>query len=180
MPIINDLDDDDTENFVVDLSSPTNATLGDDQATVTIEDDEIIVNTTSDHDDGACTSSDCTLREAILASNARSQDDMIRFGIPSGMAAGGIYTISVGGPTGSLGALPVVTDQVIIDGTANPDTWLRRSSDFDGTLAGFGSNGLFVIAGTTTIDSLVVNRFEGHGLYSPLRQQPRIRDAASE
>jgi uncharacterized repeat protein (TIGR01451 family)/CSLREA domain-containing protein len=165
VPIIDDTDDDDTEAFVVNLTSPTNATIADNQATVTIEDNEIIVNTTSDHDDGACTSADCTLREAILAANARSQDDLIQFGIPSGMAVGGIYTISVGGPIGALGALPVVTDQVIIDGSSQPGHAGLPIIELDGTLAGFGSSGLFVTAGSTIVNDLVVNRFEGHGLY---------------
>ncbi len=165
VPIIDDSDDDDTESFVVDLSSPSNATIGDDQATVTIEDNELIVNTTADHNDGACTSSDCTLREAIQASNTRSQDDLIQFGIPAGMAVGGIYTISVGGPSGASAPCrwsPIRSSSTV---RVSPASSGAPIIELDGTLAGFGSSGLFVIAGSTIVGSLVINRFEGHGLY---------------
>ncbi len=159
-----DIDEDD-EAFSLELANPVNAAIGDGQTGVTITDDELVVNTTSDHNDGACTVADCTLREAILASNARAQDDTIRFAIPAGMASGGIYTIRVGGPSGSLGTLPVMTDQVVIDGPSQPGYAGDPIIELDGTLAGFGSNGLTVLAGSSVVDSLVVNRFEGHGVY---------------
>ena len=40
------------------------------------------VNSTDDHDDGACSPGDCTLREAILAANGDGQDSLIHFKIP--------------------------------------------------------------------------------------------------
>ena len=41
-----------------------------------------IVNTPDDHDDGACTDGDCTLREAIIAANSNSDTSTITFDLP--------------------------------------------------------------------------------------------------
>src|ERR671915_1717160 len=50
------------------------------------------VNTTSDADDGACTSSHCSLHEALNASSRFSDTDTINFNI----GGGGHQTIRVG------------------------------------------------------------------------------------
>ncbi|HVQ35888.1 MAG TPA: CSLREA domain-containing protein, partial [Pyrinomonadaceae bacterium] len=42
----------------------------------------LIVNTSDDHDDGACTDTDCTLREAIILANSDSDNTTITFDIP--------------------------------------------------------------------------------------------------
>ncbi len=42
----------------------------------------LTVNKTDDHDDGVCGTTDCTLREAINAANANSDDSYITFNLP--------------------------------------------------------------------------------------------------
>ena len=81
-----DTDNEPHETFVVDLSNPGNATLGDAQATGTIHDNDagFVVNSTDDavdanpgdglaQDDQGRT----TLRAAIMEANARAGDDDI-------------------------------------------------------------------------------------------------------
>ena len=60
------------------------------------------VNTTGDHNDGSCTLADCTLREAILATNAHSGADVINFkSVLSGTITlrPALGQLSVSGPT---------------------------------------------------------------------------------
>ncbi len=64
------------------------------------------VNNASDTDDGECTPSHCTLREAINAANSNSGHDTIKFNFFS------FTTIVLASP------LPNITDQVTIDGIA--------------------------------------------------------------
>jgi CSLREA domain-containing protein len=75
------------------------------------------VNTADDHDDGVCSTSDCTLREAINAANALSGADTITFQIPmmTGCTAANVCTITLG----ALGTLPAIDDDVTIAGSAN-------------------------------------------------------------
>ncbi|MGB7538482.1 MAG: CSLREA domain-containing protein [Anaerolineales bacterium] len=71
---------------------------------------KLLVNKAEDHDDGACTNSDCTLREAIRAANGDGQDNLIAFDLPAPHR----ITIST--------LLPVLTeDGTVIDGTTDPD-----------------------------------------------------------
>src|SRR5438874_1620351 len=60
------------------------------------------VNTTDDHDDGSCTVTDCTLREAINAANTNAGDDTIDF--------------AVYGDVNLTQALPVISESVTING----------------------------------------------------------------
>jgi CSLREA domain-containing protein len=70
----------------------------------------LVVNKAEDHDDGECTGSDCTLREAIRAANNDGSDDQIAFDLP---APHRIILSSL---------LPVLTeDGTVIDGTTDPD-----------------------------------------------------------
>src|SRR5262245_20518150 len=65
-----------------------------------------IVTTADDHDDGSCTTADCTLREAILAANANAGADTINFAIGSGA-----QTIALNA------ALPLINGSVTLDAT---------------------------------------------------------------
>src|SRR5262249_22154152 len=65
------------------------------------------VNLSTDHDDGACTIADCTLREAINRSNTNPGTDTISFSVPGNE----IFVTS---------DLPLVTAPVVIDGTTQP------------------------------------------------------------
>ncbi len=116
------------------------------------------VNTADDHDDGSCTLSDCTLREAINAANANSGADTIAFNIPGS----GVHTINV------HSALPALTDAVIIDGytqpSASPNTLANGDNavlliEINGASAGQGSSGLQVATANCTIRGLVINNF---------------------
>lgn len=79
-----------------------------------------LVNTTEDHDDGACepvSEGDCTLREAITAANALLNDhpdspDAIGFDFGPGATAP--FTIAIGAP------LPTIIEGTIIDGASEP------------------------------------------------------------
>ena len=66
------------------------------------------VNTTDDHDDGTCSTTDCTLREAINAANNQAGANTIDFSVS------GTITLDQ-----TLGTLPAISDDVTIDGAAN-------------------------------------------------------------
>ena len=128
-----------------------------------------IVNTTSDTDDGACNTTHCSLREAIIAANANSvtsSPDRIEFNIPGS----GPHTIM---PTS---ALPTIADPVVIDGYTQPGAMPNTNAtgainavlkiELNGVNAGAGVNGLqIVVPGDSTVRGLVVNRFREDGIY---------------
>ena len=101
-----------------------------------VPDNILVVDTESDIADGDTSSIDAllankggdgfiSLREAMLATNNTVNalgPDQIHFNI----AGPGLHTINVGS-TG-LGALPTITDAVILDGTTQPGFGGRRSS----------------------------------------------------
>ncbi len=109
----------------------------------------LTVNTTNDLDDGLCNAAHCSLREAIHAANAAAGADTIRFIIGSGPR-----TIQ---PTS---ALPTITDPATIDGTTQPGFAGAPIIELDGSLAGAGSNGLRISAGSSLVTGLVINRFQ--------------------
>src|SRR3954470_509598 len=112
----------------------------------------LTVNTTADDDDGTCAPltqlTDCTLREAITASNATAGvADTIAFNIPGA----GPHTVAVASD------LPRITDPVVIDGTTEPDfsgSPVVVVTGPDGTGSGF-----VLYAGDSTIRGLVINNF---------------------
>jgi CSLREA domain-containing protein len=108
------------------------------------------VNSTADPGDGTCDTT-CTLRDAILASNASAGDhDVIQFAIGTGPV-----TIS---PTSDL---PTITDQVTIDGTTQPGFGGTPLIYIDGNADTGGPNkiGLFITAGGTVVEDLAISRF---------------------
>ena len=111
------------------------------------------VTAASDGDDGSCTASHCTLREAIAAANAAPGADVIEFAL-----GGGVPTIAVGGS--GLGPLPPATGAVTVDGA----TGGAARVELDGSAAGAGAAGLTLAGGGSTVRNLVVNRFDGHGI----------------
>ena len=128
----------------------------------------LVVTKTADTDDGVC-DSDCSLREAITASNNFPGADTIQFDIP-GSDLGcnpttGVCTISL---SVLLGALPAISAPVTIDGytqgtistpgdttdDASPNTNAlsaglntRLLIELDGAVAGANANGLSIVAG---------------------------------
>lgn len=101
-----------------------------------------------------------SLRQAILDANLSSNvggPDLIAFNIPGV----GVQTINVG--SSGLGALPAVTDPVILDGTTQPGFAGTLVIELNGTSAG-ANFGLTITAGSSTVRGLVINRFGGGGL----------------
>ena len=84
VPIVNDNIAEGPQTFTITLSNPSGGTLGSPSAmTVTINSNDeagLVVNSAADTSDGTCDGTNCTLREAIAASNALPADrDAITF-----------------------------------------------------------------------------------------------------
>jgi uncharacterized repeat protein (TIGR01451 family)/CSLREA domain-containing protein len=114
----------------------------------------LTVNTTVDPGYGTCDAYECTLREAIVASNAsESVADTIGFDIPGP----GPHLIQL-----SDSDLPPIEDPVTIDGTSEPD--------YEGVpvveLNGYGgrSYGLVLEAGNSVVRGLIVSGFAQIGI----------------
>lgn len=126
----------------------------------------LVVNSTSDADNGACTLAVCTLRDAINAANALTDTDTISF---SGLTSCPC-TINVGATAGPTlnSNLPSITAPVIIDGTTAPDyatlpvIVVNGSAVTSGTAFGFD---LRSGSGGTTIKGLVINGFGRSGIW---------------
>ncbi len=88
-------DGDDNSIFVCDIGA------------VEVVGKTLTVNKTADTNDGVCSETDCTLREAIGTSNARAGANTIIFA--SSLPASSVITL--------VSQLPVITDTVTIDGS---------------------------------------------------------------
>ena len=109
------------------------------------------VNSTNDIDDGSCDVPHCSLREAINAANSAAGRQEITFDIE----ATGVPVILPNS------ALPAITQEVVIDGTTQPDA---GKVQIDGNVAGTGVSGLHITGGNTEIRGMVINRFSGDGI----------------
>src|SRR5262245_47796989 len=110
----------------------------------------IPVTTTADDGPGS-------LRQAIMDANTSlGVLDTIQFNIGDG-----VQTIAVGSTTSQ--PLPTVTDPVVIDGTA-PGNHPTQIIELNGAAAGTGAVGLTISAGNSTVQKLVINRFDGGGV----------------
>ncbi len=106
----------------------------------------LVVDTTSDVDNGNFSPGDFSLREAIGLANAFPGPDTISFAIPGA----GVHTISL------ISALPEITDPVVIDGTTQPGIVIS------GELLsknGLPNAGLTIGSVNTTVRGLVINGF---------------------
>jgi hypothetical protein len=96
-----------------------------------------------------------SLRDAIAQANANPGADTIKFSIGTG-----VKTIA------PLSALPRITDAVTIDGTSQPGYAGHPLIELTGAAKGnpgpgyAGFNGLVLVAGSSTIRGLAINRFE--------------------
>jgi CSLREA domain-containing protein len=126
----------------------------------------LIVNSTGDGSDasegnGVCETAPgngiCTLRAAIQEANALVGTNTILFNIPGP----GPFTIA---PTSSL---PGLTGPVVIDGSSQPGWAGAPIIEINGASAGTGTSGLYVPASgsESTIRGLIINRFDGSGIY---------------
>ncbi len=111
------------------------------------------VNTTDDVDDGTCDVGHCSLREAITAANHALDGAVIAFNIPGP----GPHTIQPTAP------LPAIEDDIVLDGTTEPEFAGTPVIEVDGSMAG-PTNGLDIAQSNTTIRGLVINRFEWSGI----------------
>jgi len=127
---------------------------------------DLTVNNNVDPGDGACNSS-CTLRDAILAANANTGADTIRFDILN-IPGTDVKTIRPNS------ALPAISEQVTIDGYtqpgASPNTLAKSSNaklmvELDGTNAGESANGLTIRADDVVVRGLAINRFSREGVF---------------
>ena len=133
----------------------------------------LTVNTVSDVDDGTTTSVDAlianpggdgkiSLREAIIAANATSGPDIIKFEI----VGDGPHTITL---STAEGALPSITDVIAIDGTSESGYINAPIIEIDGSVlsaqAGDAYNGLHLDAGSSgsTIQGLSITGFTDVG-----------------
>jgi CSLREA domain-containing protein len=112
-----------------------------------------VVNSAADPGAGGCDLAECTLREAITASNGTGAFDAIHFAIGSGPV-----TIAPGS------ALPGIGSQVAIDGTTQPGYIDPPIVELDGTGAGANVDGLVLFGDGSTVKGLVINGFQGSGI----------------
>src|SRR6266542_316231 len=137
-----------TENFFVNLSSATNATIssGTGLCTITPPAAVLVVTNTNDSRAGS-------LRQAIIDANATSGRQTISFNI----AGAGVHTIV------PLSALPEFTDPVIVDGTTQPGFSGTPIIEISGAGLSGPVSGIVITAGNSTVRGLVINRFNGGG-----------------
>ncbi len=116
----------------------------------------LVVNNASDIDDGTCSPTNCSLREAINAANAAPDATTIAFNIPGA----GVHTIQ---PNVMY---PAITSPVIIDGTTQPGYSGAPLIELDGSLipAAIPANGLWIQGGNSTVKGLIINRFTFGGI----------------
>ncbi|MBM7841752.1 beta strand repeat-containing protein [Herpetosiphon giganteus] len=125
------------------------------EASNSVQTSPILVSTNLDTNDGACTTFNCSLREAITLANSTPQTDTIRFNL----LGSGVRTIS---PTA---ALPTISAPVILDGLSQAGAACNAPLiELNGSLAGANVNGLEVTGGNSLIRGLVINRFTGNGV----------------
>ena len=112
-----------------------------------------------------------SLRQAITDSNASpGVTDTIAFGI-TGAGCAGVPVVCTIRPTS---ALPNIADPVIIDGYTQPGSSLNTLAvgddavllvELDGSQAGANGIGFYVLANSTVIQGIVINRFSYTGIF---------------
>ena len=109
--------------------------------------------------DGLCETStpgQCTLRAAIMETNAWAGSDFAAFELPSCPGAGCVITPAT--------ALPAITGQLTIDGQTQPGWTSAPLVDLRGESAGAGSSGLNVTGAGSAIRGLAVGGFLQSGI----------------
>ena len=104
-----------------------------------------------------CNTSDSgagSLRNAITYANSTAGVQTITFNL----AGTGVQTIYV------LSELPDITDPVVLDGTSQPGYAGVPLVALDGTSAGQWVDGLYIIAGSSTVKGLEIIHFSGEGI----------------
>lgn len=172
VPILADNSFEETETFTVFFTNIVNANPGDPTGVGTIIDDDTaasyIVTTTNDTNDGTCNAAHCSLREAIIASNA----------------APGVITFAPG-VTGTIifsASRPQITNNVVINGPGADVLAVSGSNvvtvfDIQGaatavTIRGltlrngynldFGQGGAITNAGLLTVENTLITASRGN------------------
>jgi uncharacterized repeat protein (TIGR01451 family) len=97
-----------------------------------------------------------SLRWAINQANANPGPDTIKFNIPLNQS----FRIYVTSP------LPTITDTVLIDGHSQPGVGqFNPLIELNGSVAGQGTDGLLITSINSTIQSLIIDRFDGAGIH---------------
>jgi CSLREA domain-containing protein len=126
----------------------------------------LVVNTTTDTNDGVCNAAHCSLREAIIAANVSPLGDTIQFAINPAVTTGELLIL----PTTPL---PTITAPVLIDGYSQSGTSVNTDPNVSnavlrigiaGTVAGANASGLSVCANDVTIQGLSITNFAQKGI----------------
>jgi CSLREA domain-containing protein len=114
----------------------------------------ITVNSAADPGDGICNGAECTLREAIAASNLSvGEADLIVFDVPGSAQ----ITINVTAPP-----LPPINSPVTVDGLSDPNDPGRV--ELNGAAAGVLADGISINGENSTIKGLVIRNFDNDGI----------------
>jgi hypothetical protein len=111
-----------------------------------------------------------SLATFVVTNNSSNGAGSLRFAINSANKSAGLDTITfnlagVGVQTIKLfGALPTITDPVVIDGTTQPGFSGTPLIELDGSGVGPGANGLEITGGGSTIRGLITNQFSNDGI----------------
>jgi len=128
-----------------------------------------LVNKTDDHDDGACTVGDCTLREAINASNTAGGTNNIKFDATAFAAPRKTITLSLASG-GTATSLPAITNTnvtitapsagVIVTGTSSSNLFTIQSGNvtLDGLTINNGAMGVSTTGGRTLVENCTLSR----------------------
>jgi len=133
-----------------------------------------VVTAIGDVDDGFCSPSHCSLREALHAANNHPGRDAIHFAIP-GAGPHQIQVEDRSPHSFGLFGLPAITDPVVIDGYTQPGASANTLvigtdavllielkgllSDPFGQFGSYENAGLLVLTDDTTIRGLAINQF---------------------
>lgn len=112
-----------------------------------------VVNSNADPGNGVCDATSCTLREAIAAANSSPGTDTIDVSLTDPAQR----TITLASPAAGGGALPAITETVVLDASASGNVQVK------GQAAGPNANGLSIQADGTTVRALHFFFFAGHG-----------------
>ncbi len=96
-----------------------------------------------------------SLRQVLTNANNHAGTDTVTFNI----AGSGVQTITPGS------ALPTITEAAIIDGTTEPGFVSAPVIEIRGDSAGAGASGLTITSSGSTVRGLVINRFDGNGIF---------------
>jgi hypothetical protein len=127
-----------------------------------------VVNTNADDNDAAASmppagaDGTLSLREAIIASNNTPSTPAAPNVINFNLAGTAPFTINVG--SSGQGALPALTQPVVLDGTSQAGFASSPLVVVDGSQAGTGANGLDLQTGGITVKALVICRWSLNGI----------------